>query len=205
MNRPDRLLPFSPLRELSPSSLARPHTPEAQPVSRRHSVHTSAHPTARHTTIRTRMHPDEKRRIESLCVALSESLRATVRPSNLLRALLTVVRDAEASLQGRHGDSDYLPGSKDEWTARSARIGHARCSAVCHAAVRGFLEHLSCPLLFGGPHRPCLQQCLAPGTLRVRREQSLRAVKLQARCACVAWQSYFVLSRRRGQRDSTGL
>ena len=98
MNRPDRPLPFSPLRELSPSSLARPHTPETQPVSRRHSVHTSAHPTARHTTIRTRMHPDEKRRIESLCVALSESLRATVRPSNLLRALLTVVRDAEASL-----------------------------------------------------------------------------------------------------------
>ena len=44
------------------------------------------------------MHPDEKRRIESLCVALSESLRATVRPSNLLRALLILVRDAESSV-----------------------------------------------------------------------------------------------------------
>lgn len=44
------------------------------------------------------MHPDDKRRIESLCVALSESLRATVRPSNLLRALLLVAREAEAHL-----------------------------------------------------------------------------------------------------------
>lgn len=109
------------------------------------------------------------------------------------------------SPQGRHGGSDSMQGSADESTARSARIGHARCSAVCHAAVQGFLEHLSCPLLSGGPHRPCLQQRLAPRTLRVRREPSLRAVKLQARFACVAWQSCFVLSRRRGQRDSTGL
>lgn len=44
------------------------------------------------------MHPDDKRRIESLCVALSESLRATVRPSNLLRSLLLVARESEEPL-----------------------------------------------------------------------------------------------------------
>lgn len=44
------------------------------------------------------MHPDEKRRVESLCVAISESLRATVRPSNLLRALLILVRETESAV-----------------------------------------------------------------------------------------------------------
>jgi len=44
------------------------------------------------------MHPDEKRRVESLCVAISESLRATVRPSNLLRALLILVRETEPAV-----------------------------------------------------------------------------------------------------------
>lgn len=97
MTRSDRSLPFSPLSELSPSSLTRSRTSQARTGSLRHSERTH-HPIVRLTTLRTRMHPDDKRRIESLCVALSESLRATVRPSNLLRSLLLVTREAEACL-----------------------------------------------------------------------------------------------------------
>lgn len=90
--------PFSPLEGLSPASLAtrQPGVPPRAPAQR--PMPRSATTVTRETTIRTRMEPDDKRRVESLCVRLSESLRATVRPSNLLRALLLLVRDAEASL-----------------------------------------------------------------------------------------------------------
>ena len=97
MTRSDRSLPFSPLSELAPSSLTRSRTSQARTGSLRHSERTHQ-PTVRLTTLRTRMHPDDKRRIESLCVALSESLRATVRPSNLLRSLLLLTHETEACL-----------------------------------------------------------------------------------------------------------
>lgn len=98
MTRSNCSAPFSPLDGLAPSSLA-----QSQPSVRRvtHSGRNASLPTSpvfHHTTLRTRMHPDDKRRVESLCVTLSESLRATVRPSNLLRSLLFVAREAEASL-----------------------------------------------------------------------------------------------------------
>ncbi len=90
--------PFSPLDGLSPSSLATRHPAVQRQADSPRTIPRSAASGVRETTIRTRMEPDDKRRVESLCVRLSESLRATVRPSNLLRALLVLVRDAEASL-----------------------------------------------------------------------------------------------------------
>lgn len=90
--------PFSPLDGLSPSSLTTRHPAAHPPAPTPRPVNRSTSTAVRETTIRTRMEPDDKRRVESLCVRLSESLRATVRPSNLLRALLVLVRDTEASL-----------------------------------------------------------------------------------------------------------
>ena len=90
--------PFSPLDGLSPSSLATRHPASPPQAHAPRPVPRPESPSVRETTIRARMEPDDKRRVESLCVRLSESLRATVRPSTLLRALLLLVRDAEASL-----------------------------------------------------------------------------------------------------------
>ncbi len=95
--------PFSPLAGLSPSSTVgpSPQTRETRRSSVKHHGHASsaAKPSITETTLRTRMHPDDKRRVESLCVRLSESLRATVRPSNLMRSLLLLAQDCEPSLQ----------------------------------------------------------------------------------------------------------
>lgn len=86
---------FSPLDGLSPSALnERKATTEPPKATIRPGGGITQ------TTLRTRLHPDDKRRVEAFCIRLSESLRATVRPSTLLRSLLDVLRECEPELLG---------------------------------------------------------------------------------------------------------
>jgi hypothetical protein len=93
----DRDRPFSPLAGIAMDAMLTPGTPKQQKPTAP-PRETLGEPAVTETTLRTRIHPDDKRRFESLCVRLSESLGVTVRPSNLLRALLVLAHRAEPSL-----------------------------------------------------------------------------------------------------------
>lgn len=123
--------PFSPLAGIAMDAMLRPNSPKPQ---------TPAAPPretlagATETTLRTRIHPDDKRRFESMCVRLSESLGVTVRPSNLLRALLVLAHRCEPSLheKARHTHGLVRPRNDDrKGTAEFER----RVSEVLAAAI----------------------------------------------------------------------
>lgn len=130
MNHPsDRNRPFSPLAGISAASLATPASPptaQAGPSSR-----LASRTQTNETTLRTRIHPDDKRRFESLCVRLSESLHVTVRPSNLLRALLVFAFRCEASL---HAEARSIHG-----LVRPANDNH-RAMAEFESSIAGLIE-----------------------------------------------------------------
>jgi len=129
MNSPsDRDRPFSPLAGIAMDAMLKPSTPKQQtpPPARE----TLAGPTVTETTLRTRIHPDDKRRFESLCVRLG----VTVRPSNLLRALLVLAHRVEPSLHdhARHTHGLVRPRNDDrKGTAEFER----RLSEVLAAAI----------------------------------------------------------------------
>lgn len=131
MNHPsDRNRPFSPFAGISAASLATtasPPTAQAGPPSR----HSAGRTQTNETTLRTRIHPDDKRRFESLCVRLSESLHVTVRPSNLLRALLVFAFRCEASL---HAEARSIHG-----LVRPPNDNH-RAMAEFESSIAGLIE-----------------------------------------------------------------
>ncbi len=132
--------PFSPLDDVRSSSLcqARPSEERLQLGAQRTTQLPRSPSNTQRTTLRTRMLPDEKRRVESLCVSLSESLRATVRPSNLLRALLILVRETESGIHAEarrvHGlerpSNNDRPGIEDFERALAVVIRDGISAAV---------------------------------------------------------------------------
>lgn len=128
----DRDRPFSPLAGIAMDAMLTPSTPKQQtPLPPRETL---AGPVATETTLRTRIHPDDKRRFESLCVRLSESLGVTVRPSNLLRALLVLAHRVEPSLHdhARHTHGLVRPRNDDR---KGTSEFERRLSEVVAAAV----------------------------------------------------------------------
>lgn len=82
---------FSPLEEVDLASLTQ-RVPDATPARRTHTGGCE-------TTLRARIDGADKRSVELLCLRLSDTLHVTVRPSNLLRALLTLAVRVESQLQ----------------------------------------------------------------------------------------------------------
>jgi hypothetical protein len=129
----DRDRPFSPLAGIAMDAMLTPSTPKQQAPSAP-PRETLAGQTMTETTLRTRIHPDDKRRFESMCVRLSESLGVTVRPTNLLRALLVLAHRVEPSLhnKARHTHGLVRPRNDDrKGTAEFER----RLSEVLAAAI----------------------------------------------------------------------
>lgn len=129
----DRDRPFSPLAGIKMDTMLTPSTPTRQTASAP-LRETLAGQTMTETTLRTRIHPDDKRRFESMCVRLSESLGVTVRPSNLLRALLVLAHRVEPSLHDRARHTHGLVRPRNDDRKATAEF-ERRLSEVLAAAI----------------------------------------------------------------------
>lgn len=124
--RPKTSVPYSPLDGLTSCDLtARRTLPHKQPIERG-------------TTLRTRLGSADKRAVELLCIRISDALATTVRPSNLLRALLALAvrHESQCRDEARHTRGLIRPANED------------------HAAMRDFDNQVSELLLRALAPRP---------------------------------------------------